>query len=92
MSQATVFCPQCGASNDSNNRFCSECGTSLPGARPAEEAPKKKRKPATTACIIIAVVLVCLCIGVVLIGWFYGDQIIRLLQPYLPFLNQFIGP
>ncbi len=41
-----IFCPNCGAPNDPNNRFCDQCGTQLesnPAAQPdapAENAPQ----------------------------------------------------
>lgn len=33
--QGTVFCPQCGAANNSQDAFCLSCGAALNGAAPA---------------------------------------------------------
>ncbi len=44
-----VSCPNCGSVNDSANKFCFKCGTSLAGAAPVDVAASSSPTPPTSA-------------------------------------------
>ena len=65
-SNKSIFCPNCGMSNDANHNFCAKCGTSLPKdvkemasySNTNKEETKKQSSNKTIFYILIAILAI----------------------------------
>lgn len=58
----SFFCPECGTKNDANALYCEECGVKFGYGTMEKARPKKKRRPLIVPAIL-AVVIICVCVG-----------------------------
>ena len=48
-SSGAQFCQACGSSLEPNTRFCTKCGTPVPGSADPSPAPRPRRRPLSSA-------------------------------------------